>query len=149
MRRIAVGIVGLLLVVGTAAGAGAGVAPSARVSPGGALRDGRQVTVGWRGMLSPHKGRTSQFLQVAECSRDFTPANATEDTYVQYCDEYYAQMSTHRGFWEGEVHVSHVGHADVPCTADACEIAVIAGHDSSPGHLAIEKVAIAPIEFRS
>jgi hypothetical protein len=149
MRRIVAGVVGFLAVVGVTTGAGASVAPSARVSPGGALRDGREVTVHWRGMLSPKTGKTVHFLQVAECSRDFNPENATEATYVQYCDEYYAQMSTHRGFWQGEVHISHVGHADIPCEADACELAVIAGHDSSPGHLAIEKVAVAPIELRS
>jgi len=148
MRRIVVGVVGMLAVVGMSTGAGASASPSARVSPGGALRDGREVTVHWRGMLGPKTGKTVHFLQVLECSRDFTVENASEATYVQYCDEYHAQMSTHRGFWEGAVHASTVGHAQVPCSADACELAVVAGHTDSEEHLVIEKAAVAPISFR-
>ncbi|HEX4491923.1 MAG TPA: hypothetical protein VH914_12010 [Acidimicrobiia bacterium] len=150
MRRIAVGIVGLALVVATAAGAGASEAPSARVSPHSHLRDGRAVTVRWKGMLSPHKGKTDQFLQVAECNRAFTVENASEQTYVNDCDEYHAQLSTHRGFYEATAHVSTVGLSSLPCSgAETCELAVIAGHTDSEFHLVIERVAVAPIDFRT
>jgi hypothetical protein len=148
MRKVAVGIVGLMLAIGTAVGAGASVAPSVRVSPHLGLRDGREVTVRWRGMLSPQKGKTVQFLQVAECNRAFTVENATEQTYVHDCDEYHAQMSTHRGFYEASVHISQVGLDSLPCSADTCEIAVVAGYTTPSFHLVIEKVAITPIEFR-
>jgi hypothetical protein len=151
MRRIAVGIVGLVLAIGVGPmNAGASAAPSARVSPGGALRDGREVTVHWSGMLAPKHGKTVQFLQVAECNRAFTIENASEQTYVQNCDEYHAQMSTHRGFYEATAHVSEVGLASVPCNgAGTCELAVVAGHTDAEFHLHIERVAVAPIDFRS
>jgi hypothetical protein len=149
MRKVAVGLVGVLLLVGMATGAGASVAPSVRVSPHLGLRDGREVTVRWRGMLSPERGKTTQFLQVLECNRAFTAENASDETYAQDCDEYYAQPSTHRGFWQGTVHRSNVGLASLPCTTDTCEIVVIAGHTAPSFELVIERVAIAPIEFRS
>jgi hypothetical protein len=47
------------------------------------------------------------------------------------------------------VHQSEVGLSSLPCNADTCELAVIAGHTDAEFHLVIEKVAIAPFEFRS
>jgi len=148
MRAVVIGVVGFLALVGMTTGVGASVAPSARVAPHVGLRDGREVTVHWRGMLSPKKGDTTQFLQIAECNRAFTPETATAQAYFQDCDEYDAQMSTHRGFWEGAVHIGAVGLANLPCAGDSCELAVIAGHSEAGENFVIERVAVAPITFR-
>ena len=76
--------------------------------------------------------------------------NATEANYVDDCDEYHAQMSTHVGFYEATVHVGDVGLDNLPCSgAETCEFAVIAGHTDSEFHLVIERVAVAPFDFRS